>query len=179
MEKPVMNCGIVVNDQKTIDRTYINIVTELAKLSHCVSYKVAALYLSENGRILMTGINGTSKGHENCDHHFVNFTELNYDENGKLLPEYRKIHSAWSDKYERHAEVSGVVDAAREGISLAGSTLYCTLQPCWPCLKTLSDLGLKRIVFKEYYDRTQNGSSDDEAVKFMKKSGVIMEKFDD
>lgn len=46
-----------------------------------------------------------------------------------------------------HAEVSVVTNAALRGISLEGSTVYVTHDPCYRCRRTLLASGVNRVVF--------------------------------
>ncbi len=55
-----------------------------------------------------------------------------------------------------HAEANAVVQAARHGTRIAGSSLYVTASPCWPCFQLLVNGGIVRIVFGEAYgDQTK------------------------
>jgi dCMP deaminase len=129
-----------MNKSKEWDLTFLRIAKELGDKSHCVSRQVGCLFVLD-GRILVSGINGTPPGEKNCDELF---DKQNFDP---------AEHRAWSDVAELHAEQNAIVYAAKKGISLEGSTLYCTLQPCIHCSKLLLALGVKRVVFGNYYDR--------------------------
>lgn len=45
-----------------------------------------------------------------------------------------------------HAELNAIVNAARFGVALEGSTLYCHMTPCYTCAKTIINAGIKRVV---------------------------------
>ena len=134
--------------------------TEMATASKCISKKVACL-LIKDGRILSTGINGAVKGKENCCDHFINHPKRysgKPDSSLMTLSEpLRSEHHAWSTKHEIHAEQNAIIWAAREGISIKGASCYCTLQPCWNCLKMLAAAGIENVYYKEVYD--MNSSS--------------------
>jgi deoxycytidylate deaminase len=53
-----------------------------------------------------------------------------------------------------HAEMSAICDAARNGISLAGSTLYTTTFPCHLCAKHIVASGVCRVVYLEPYPKS-------------------------
>ncbi len=139
------------------DKNFINIATELATASKCVSKHVGAVIV-KNGRILSTGYNGTPPGYINCCDHW----------NG----EYTSEHHEWSKTYEIHAEMNAIIWAAREGISIEGATIYVTLEPCSECSKNLIASGIKRIVYAKEYEHTNS----DTISKFIKDNGVIIEK---
>lgn len=146
--------------QHLLDRVFIGNAINLSFLSHCVSRQVGCV-IAKDGRTLSTGINGTSGGDENCDELFP----LNgFD---------AKAHREWSDVNEIHAELNAINWAAKHGISLDGSTLYCTLQPCLQCSKNLPAVGIKRIVFKDFYDRVND--FEEQRLHLFKK-GVIIER---
>lgn len=146
--------------QHLSDRVFIQVAKDMAVLSHCVSRQVGCVIV-RNGRILSTGINGTTMGDVNCD---TLFPAENFDP---------VAHRAWADDNEIHAEMNAINFAAKEGIELDGSTLYCSLQPCKECSKNLPAVGIKRIVFDTFYDRVDNFA---EQVEYLKRKGVIIEK---
>lgn len=138
------------------DKIFINIATELATASKCVSKQVGALIVKD-GRILSTGYNGTPTGYVNCNEHWQ---------------EYTKEHHEWSKTYEIHAEMNAIIWAARKGISIEGATIYVTLEPCSECSKNLIASGIKRIVYAKEYEHTHSNTIS----QFLKDNGVIIEK---
>ena len=141
------------------DRNFINIATEIATASKCVSKNVGAVIV-KNGRILSTGYNGTPPGYTNCCDHW----------NG----EYTSEHHEWSKTYEIHAEMNALIWAAREGISVKDATIYVTLEPCSDCSKNIIASGIKRIVYDKSYEHTNS----EIVTKFIKDNGVIIEQID-
>jgi len=139
------------------DTNFINIATELATASKCVSKQVGAVIV-KNGRILSTGYNGTPAKYENCCDHW----------DGK----YTSEHHEWSKTFEIHAEMNAIIWAAREGISIDGATIYVTLEPCSDCSKNLIASGIKRIVYAKEYEYTHSKIIS----KFLKANGVSIEK---
>jgi dCMP deaminase len=122
--------------------SFLDIASIFAAESHCLSFQVAALAV-KNGRILYTGINGTPSKYQNCDQHFdpANFK--------------REEHHQWSLVHEIHAEQSLVAGACRNGISLDGADVYLTVQPCSDCMKLLIACGIKKIFYRQAYDKTK------------------------
>ena len=139
------------------DHNFINIATEIATASKCVSKQVGAVIVKD-GRILSTGYNGTPAGYTNC----CNFWD------GK----YTKEHHEWSKTYEIHAEMNAIIWAARKGISIEGATIYVTLEPCSECSKNLIASGIKRIVYKTSYEHTHS----EVVSRFLKDNGVSIEQ---
>ena len=139
------------------DINFINIATELATASKCVSKQVGAVIVKD-GRILSTGYNGTPAGFTNCVDHWDG--------------EYTADHHEWSKTYEIHAEMNAIIWAARQGISIANATIYVTLEPCSECSKNLIASGIKRIVYAKPYEHTHS----DSISKFLKDNGVSIER---
>ena len=50
-----------------------------------------------------------------------------------------------------HAEANAIIQAAKNGVGINGSTIYTTASPCWPCFKLIANAGMKRIVYGEFY----------------------------
>lgn len=141
------------------DINFINIASEIASASKCVSKQVGAVIVKD-GRILSTGYNGTPAGYINCKDHWKG--------------EYTKEHHEWSKTYEIHAEMNAIIWAARKGISVEGATIYVTLEPCSECSKNLIASGIKRIVYAKPYEHTHS----EIISKFIKDNGVIIEKLE-
>jgi len=139
------------------DKNFINIATELATASKCVSKQVGAVIVKD-GRILSTGYNGTPAGYTNCSEHWDN--------------KYSAEHHEWSKTYEIHAEMNAIIWAARKGISIEGATIYVTLEPCSECSKNLIASGIKRIVYAKPYEHTHS----EIISKFIQDNGVAIEK---
>lgn len=120
---------------------FLDIAENISKFSTCASRQVGAIYVKD-GRILSTGYNGVPSGHKHCNDIF-NVDDLNYD---------RAEHSKWSSDNEIHAEMNGILFASKNGISLNGCDVYCTISPCRECTKNLINLNVKSIYFRHYYD---------------------------
>ncbi len=140
------------------DKVFINVAREIATMSKCVSYKVGAVIVRD-GRILSTGYNGTPAGYINCQDKFPHY-QPQFD---------REAHHKFSDKYELHAEMNAILFAAKTGIHIDGSIIYCTLQPCFECTKNLINSGIKTIVYGVRYDKTDNF---EEWLTFLTENGI-------
>ena len=108
------------------------IARAVASRSTCSRRSVGALIVRDK-RILATGYNGAPAGLRHCDH------------SGGA--DMRDGHCARST----HAEQNAIVQAARHGTPIGGSTVYCTSQPCLTCAKLLVNAGVRRVVFEGAY----------------------------
>lgn len=133
---------------------FMDIAHVCARSSKCVSLKVGAV-LVRDGRIISTGRNGTPPGFTNC-----------CDIHTERGPE----HSAWSERYEIHAEMNCVLFAARHGIETEGAVMYVTIQPCHQCLKNLTAAGVTKIYYDEVYYREADMTN--EKIAFADELGI-------
>ncbi|SEG46265.1 Cytidine and deoxycytidylate deaminase zinc-binding region [Bosea lathyri] len=53
-----------------------------------------------------------------------------------------------------HAEMNAITDAARNGVALKNSIMFCTTFPCHLCAKHIIASGIKRVVFIEPYPKS-------------------------
>lgn len=149
-----------MNYPEKYHKTFLRIAIEMSKLSHCVSHQVGCV-LVKDGRILSTGINGTPVGYVNCDKIF------------KLNNFDRIEHHKFSENYEIHAELNAILFAAKNGISIDGSNIYCTLHPCNNCLKMLCNSGIKNIYYLYEYDKFMLNN---DILKMLKASNINLIK---
>lgn len=120
-------------------RNYFMEIAEItARQSKCVKYQVGAIAV-KNDRIIMHGYNGTVSGFINCN---ARFSPDNF---------CRESHRNWSSAFEVHAEMNVITHSAKIGLSLDGSTIYCTHEPCNNCLKHLISAGVKCVIYKNEY----------------------------
>lgn len=85
-------------------------------------------------QILSTGYVGSPVGTPHCD-----------DEGHKIIDGHC-IRTT-------HAEQNAIVNAARNGVKIDGSTLYCTMFPCFVCAKMIVNAGIKKVICSyDYHD---------------------------
>ena len=126
----------------------------MSKRSTCLRRKVGAVIVKDK-QILTTGYNGAPRGLFHC-------LEVG------CLREKNKIISGERQELCRglHAEQNAIVQAALCGVSIAGSTLYCTNQPCITCAKMIVNSGIKKIIYRDIYP-------DKLARELLKEAGVM------
>lgn len=143
----------------TWDQYFIDITHLVSTRSTCLRRQVGAL-LVKNRNILATGYNGTPSGIRHCE------------ETG-CLRERLKVPSGERHELCRglHAEQNAIIQAARHGVNIDGSTLYCTTMPCIICTKMLINAGIRRIVYDEGY-------ADELAREMVEESGIETVRFE-
>jgi dCMP deaminase len=68
-----------------------------------------------------------------------------------------------------HAEQNAICQAARHGIAIQDSTLYCTMTPCYNCAKMVINSGIKRVVCQKDYH------AGDDTKKIFAHAGIALE----
>ena len=143
---------------KDYSKMFMSIAELTAMESNCVKYKVGAVIVKDN-RVILQGYNGTISGFINCSEKFLG-CDIN-------MGETRVIHNIWSNAFEVHAEMNVICYAAKRGLSLDGTIMYCTHSPCNNCLKHLIPAGVKKIVFKEDYIENTDLNDREELLKYI------------
>ena len=124
-----------------VDQYFLKIASVIAERSTCRRHHVGAVAV-KNKHILATGYNGAASGLKDC-------LELGClrDENNIPSGERHEICRGI------HAEQNVIVQASLHGVSLEGSTIYCTHTPCVLCAKMLVNAKIARFVsFARYND---------------------------
>ena len=121
--------------------------------------KVGAVIVKDK-RVMTTGYNGAPAGGSTCV------------ERGEGLRKKLGIPSGTRHEmcYAVHAEQNAIIQAAKLGVNIDGSTLYCTHQPCILCAKMIVNAGIVRVVY-------HSGYPDDFALDIFKEAGVLVERY--
>lgn len=123
-------------DQNEFHKLYMQVALNLAEMSKSRRLKVGCAIAKDN-RLIVTSYNGSPEGWDN---------DL---EDGKGCTKDHIIH----------AEMNAIVWAAREGISLKGSTVYVTHEPCALCTALLNQAKVTNIYYCHKYESVSRGKS--------------------
>jgi len=141
-------------NRKSWDDYFRDIAQLVASRSTCLRRQVGAVLVKDH-QILSTGYNGApaniSGGQAGC------------------LREQRRVPSGQYHELCRgtHAEQNAICFAAKHGISIYGSTLYCTNQPCFICTKMIINAGILEIHYADDYN-------DYGASLLLKEAGILL-----
>lgn len=121
------------------DQYFMDIADLVSKRSTCLRRAVGAVLVKDR-RLLATGYNGAPSGLHHC---------LDMG----CLREQMKVPSGERHELCRglHAEQNAIIQAALHGVSVNGSTLYCTNHPCIICAKMIINAGIVTVVIKSHY----------------------------
>ncbi|MGI6032891.1 MAG: deoxycytidylate deaminase [Coriobacteriales bacterium] len=141
------------------DQYFMEITQQVATRSTCLRRQVGAIIV-HNKRIIATGYNGGPSGLKHC-------LEIG------CLREQLGIPSGQQHELCRgiHAEQNAIIQAARYGLPIDGSVLYCTTQPCTQCTKMILNAGITEVVYA-------NGYPDELAQQLLDESGIIVRRFE-
>ena len=135
------------------DEYFLQMAELASQRATCLRRRVGAVLVKDK-RILSTGYNGAPSGLEHCL------------EKG-CLRDQLKIPSGERHELCRglHGEQNALIQASLHGVSVKGSTLYATTQPCIICAKMLINAGIAEIVIA-------GGYPDKMAMDFLKQAGI-------
>lgn len=135
------------------DEYFMQIARLVAQRATCLRRKVGAVIVKDK-RMLATGYNGAPSGLKHC-------LEIG------CLREKLKIPSGQRHELCRglHGEQNAIIQASLYGISVKGSSIYITNQPCVICAKMLINAGIAEIIISDAYP-------DEMAMEFLKEAGI-------
>jgi dCMP deaminase len=113
------------------DDYFMNIARVVASRSTCDRKFVGAVIVRDK-TILSTGYNGSIRGMPHCI------------DVGHMMEDGHCVATL-------HAETNAIIQAAKNGVAIDGATIYVTASPCWNCFKTITNSGIRRILYGEFY----------------------------
>ena len=103
------------------DEYFMNIARVVSSRSTCDRKFVGAVIVRDK-TILSTGYNGSIRGMPHCS------------EVGHMMEDNHCVATI-------HAESNAILQAAKNGVSIDGSSIYVTASPCWNCFKQVTNSG--------------------------------------
>lgn len=141
--------------------TYFMKMAQVASImTTCTRRQVGAILVKDK-QVISTGYNGAPKNTAHC----LDIGCLR-DELG--------IPSGQSPQLCRavHSEQNAIIQAALNGRSTNGATMYCTHRPCSICAKMIINAGITTVVYQYEYP-------DDLAVQLMEEAGLEIIKWEE
>ena len=131
------------------DQYFLKLAMLASERSTCPRMHCGCVLVKDKN-VIATGYNGSIPGDEHCD------------DIGCLIVDNHCVRTV-------HAEMNALIQAAKRGHSVEGSTAYVTNMACTTCAKALITAGIKRVVvFSDFHDTL--------ATEFFKKGNVRVEK---
>ncbi|NDE68362.1 cell division protein DedD [bacterium] len=117
------------------DQYFLGIMEMVGSRATCDRGRSGCVIVKEK-QILTTGYVGSPIGAEHCDDVGHEMHEVINDDGIVSKHCIRTVH----------AEQNAIAQAARLGVALTGSTMYCRMTPCYVCAKIIINAGIKRVV---------------------------------
>jgi dCMP deaminase len=136
---------------------FFGIMDAVSKRGTCGRGRSGCIIVNDN-RVLCTGYVGSPPGFGECDNvgHLFELRVFPVDGEISKSEIISKIeNSEYSIHCVRttHAEVNGIYQAAKFGIKLDGSDLYCRMTPCRTCAEAIIQVGIKNVFCERKYQK--------------------------
>jgi len=118
----------------------MEIANTVAKRATCDRGRSGCVIV-KNKQILVTGYVGSPKGLPHCDEAGHQLKKVLHEDGSQTTHCVRTVH----------AEQNAIAQAAKIGISLENSTLYCKMTPCRTCAMLIINCGIIRVVCEKKY----------------------------
>jgi dCMP deaminase len=145
----------------TTDDALMTIAHVWEARSTCSRNHVGAV-IAKDGRHIGSGYNGAPAGMPHCEHEVMEFDPF-------VKPVAIKVRPGQPCTVAIHAEANALAYCARDGISVAGGTLYTTLSPCYSCAQLIIAAGLVRVAYTRAY-------RDPAGINLLRAAGVTVDQ---
>ena len=122
------------------DDYFLNLADTVSERATCNRGRSGCVIVKDK-QILVTGYVGSPKGLPHCDDVGHLFRKTIHEDGSITQHCVRTVH----------AEQNAICQAARRGIALDGSTLYCRMTPCRTCAMLIINCGIVRVVCERRY----------------------------
>ncbi len=144
------------------DEYFMELANAAAKRATCDRGRSGCVIVKDK-QVLVTGYVGSPIGLPHCDE-VGHLFKKTYHEDGTITTHcVRTVH----------AEQNAICQAAKRGIALEGSTLYCRMTPCRTCAMLIINCGIKRVVCEKKYH------AGEESEQMFKEAGIDLVFFND
>lgn len=142
------------------DQYFMEIAHTVSKRATCDRGRSGCVIV-RNRQILVTGYVGSPIGLPHCDEVGHQMKQTVHEDGHVTNHCVRTVH----------AEQNAICQAAKLGIALQDSTLYCRMTPCRVCAMLIINCGITRVVCEKKYHA---GAESEEMFKM---AGVFLEYF--
>ena len=147
-----------VHRRPSWDEYFLKLADTVASRATCDRGRSGCVIVKDK-QILVTGYVGSPRGLPHCDDVGHLFKKVIHEDGSVTQHCVRTVH----------AEQNAITQAARRGIALDGSTLYCRMTPCRTCAMLIINCGIERVVCERKY----HAGAESEAM--FAEAGVLLE----
>ena len=144
-----------MDNRPSWDEYFMGVAELAAQRSTCLRRHVGAVIVKDR-HIVSTGYNGAPRGLVHCG-----------DREGGCLRQQLGVPSGEKHELCRalHAEQNAIIQAAAQGNSIDGASIYVTHHPCIICAKMIINAGIRKIYIKDSYP-------DEMAADILREAGI-------
>ena len=146
------------SERITWDEYFFSIADAVSKRATCDRGKSGCVIVREK-QILVTGFVGSPSGFAHCDEVGHQMKRLIHEDGRTTEHCMRTIH----------AEQNAICQAAKQGISIEGATIYTRMTPCRTCAMLLINSGIEKVMCERKYH------AGEESEKMFEEAGVKIE----
>lgn len=144
------------------DEYFMEITRAVAKRATCDRGRSGCV-IARDRQILVTGYVGSAAGLPHCDEVGHQMKVVTHEDG----------HQSQHCVRTTHAEQNAITQAAKLGVNINNTVLYCKMTPCAVCARMIINVGIKRVVCEKRYHA---GS---ESEKMFRTVGIALEYFDE
>lgn len=144
------------------DEYFMEVMEAISKRATCGRGRSGCV-IAKGNQLLVTGYVGSPVGLPHCDDIGHQMKKVIHENDSITEHCVRTVH----------AEQNAICQAAKNGVSLDGSTLYCRMTPCRVCAMLIINCGIKRVVCERKYH------AGGESEEMLNTAGVKLEFFHD
>lgn len=122
------------------DDYFLEVANTVAKRATCNRGRSGCV-IARDKQILVTGYVGSPQGLSHCDDVGHQYKKVIHEDGHVSTHCVRTVH----------AEQNAICQAAKRGISLNNSTLYCRMTPCRTCAMLIINCGITKVVCEKKY----------------------------
>jgi len=160
-----------MNKEARYNEYFMDGAYSAARMSYAKKLQVGTV-ATRNNRIILDGFNGMPPGMDNTCEDIEYMPVNNRDALEKWPNETGGKRWRYITKDDvMHSEENLVLYAAKTGISLDGTTMYCTHAPCINCARMIYGSGVKKLYYAQLY-RSIAG------IKFLTAHKVLVEQYE-
>jgi len=146
---------------------FLKVLDATALRASCDRGKSAAIIVKDN-RLISSGYVGAPSGIPSCDevgHQLIKRFEMPIEDWSDSIIINNRDFSTHCVK-TCHSEINAIINAARNGVSTLGATMYITMTPCKNCSMAIIQAGITKVIAKNKYQK------DTESRQLLKEAGV-------
>ena len=144
------------------DEYFMEISRAVAKRATCNRGKSGCV-IAKDKQVLVTGYVGSPRGLPHCDEVGHQMKTTIHEDGTQTQHCVRTTHP----------EQNAICQAAKLGIPIDGSILYCKMTPCIVCAKMIINSGIKKVVCEKKYHAGK------ESEELFNKAGILLEFLND